>query len=119
MNPASHIYCGDVLDLVRHDLVEKTFDLVFSLSCIDWNVQFSDMLAAVWSCVVPGGDLVATFRLTAGDGCVSSQHINFDGQMKGERAAYVVLNAKRFIRKLVELDPAVIHAHGYWGAPSP
>jgi len=122
MNSEAHIYCGDILRLVKDELREKSYSVVFSLSCIDWNVQFNDMLAAVWSCVQPGGSLVATFRLTAGEGCDdisrSYQYINFDGEMKGEKASYVVLNANTLIQQLNSFDPSAINAYGYWGTPS-
>jgi SAM-dependent methyltransferase len=122
MNPAAEILCGDILDLSRGVLRGKSYDVVFSLSCVDWNVRFSDMLAAAWSLVAPGGSLVATFRLAVGDGCddmeKSYQYINCDGRLEGERAAYVVLNARALIRTLESFNPASIHAVGYWGSPS-
>lgn len=122
MNPKAHILCGDILDLSQNALRDKRFDVVFSLSCVDWNVRFSDMLAAAWNYVLPGGHLVATFRLTTGEGCSdferSHQYINFDGILDGERASYVVLNSRTLIEQLVSFNPSEISANGYWGAPS-
>lgn len=122
MNPAAKIFCGDILDLSRNALHDKYFDAVFSLSCVDWNIRFSDMLSAAWMHVRPGGYLVSTFRLTVKDGCNdiknSYQYINFDGNMEGERASYVVLNANTLIQQLVSFDPSEINAYGYWGTPS-
>ena len=122
MNPAVEIYCGDILELSRGVLRDASYDVVFSLSCVDWNVQFSDMLATAWSHVAEGGSLVATFRLTIGEGCgdmeKSYQYINCDGSQEGERAAYVVLNAGALIHILRSFNPASIHAVGYWGSPS-
>lgn len=122
MNPNANIMCGDILDLSQNTLHDKRFDVVFSLSCVDWNIRFSDMLAAVWDHVLPGGHLVSTFRLTVGGGCNdidrSYQYINFDGNMEGERASYVVLNANALIEALISFDPSEINAYGYWGAPS-
>ncbi len=122
LNASAQILCGDFLDLRRKTLLNKKFDVVFSLSCFDWNIQFSDMLSAAWEHVLPGGALVATFRLVAEDGCDdmnrSYQYISFDGAMDGERAAYVVLNANDLLRKLVNLNPSDISAFGYFGAPS-
>src|SRR4051812_2927921 len=69
MNPQAKILCGDILELNRGALCEKQFDFVFSLSCVDWNVRFSDMLAVAWQHVRPGGYFIATFRLTDGEGC--------------------------------------------------
>ncbi len=122
MNPKAHILCGDILDISRDALHDKRFDVVFSLSCVDWNICFSEMLAAAWNHVVPGGHLVSTFRLTLEEGCVdfnqSYQYINYDGIMEGERASYIVLNAKSLIQQLVKFNPYEINAYGYWGAPS-
>jgi SAM-dependent methyltransferase len=122
MNPAAHILCGDILDLSERELRERYFDVVFSLSCVDWNVRFADMLSAAWNRVLPGGHLVATFRLIDTQGCNdpdrSYQYINFDGVREGERASYVVLNARELIQELIAFDPSAIDAYGYWGAPS-
>jgi SAM-dependent methyltransferase len=122
MNPRAEILCGDILQLSGVELTQKQFDAVFSLSCVDWNVQFADMLAAAWSHVVSGGYLVATFRLSDRRGCVdmaqSYQYINFDGAREGERAAYVVVNARDLMQTFIGFDPAEINAYGYWGEPS-
>jgi precorrin-6B methylase 2 len=122
MNPAARIHCGDILELTATALKGQRFDIVFSLSCVDWNVCFADMLAAAWSHVAPGGHLVATFRLTAGAGCSdlsrSYQYINYAGKKEGEIAAYVVLNAQELLNQLAVCSPAEISAFGYWGAPS-
>lgn len=122
MHASAQILCGDFLDLRQKILLGKKFDVVFSLSCFDWNIQFSDMLSAAWEHVLPGGALVVTLRLVAGEGCddmeQSYQYINFVGTMDGERAAYVVLNANELICKLVDLNPSDISAFGYFGTPS-
>jgi SAM-dependent methyltransferase len=122
MNQKAHFLCGDVLDVSLNELKDKKFNTVFSLSCVDWNIRFSDMLAIAWSHVLPGGNLVATFRLTGEEGCNdmerSYQYINFDGFREGELAAYVVLNADDLLRQLIGFNPSEINAHGYWGTPS-
>ena len=123
MNAKAQIYHGDILDLSENILNEKQFDIVFSLSCVDWNVQFDDMLASAWKFVQPGGGrLVATFRLTTDEGCKdmrrSYQYINFDGIMEGETANYVVLNVNEILHQLLAFNPLGISAYGYWGEPS-
>ncbi len=122
MNPEAEILCGDILNLSHGALLGKCYDVVFSLSCVDWNVRFSDMLAATWGHVRPGGHLVATFRLAADSGCNdferSYQFINYEGLREGERAAYVVLNATVLMQTLGRLNPSAISAFGYWGVPS-
>lgn len=122
MNPNAHIFCGDVLHVSQNELRGQLFDVVFSLSCVDWNIQFADMLAVAWKHVLPGGYLVATFRLTDKEGCgdfeQSYQYINYDGVLEGERAAYVVFNANKLLDELACFNPLQINAYGYWGAPS-
>lgn len=122
MNPVASIICGDILDLNQAILQNKYFDVVFSLSCVDWNVQFSDMLTAAWDYVKPGGYFVATFRLTTEVGCnnikQSYQYINYDGKKEGELASYVVLNSKNLLQELNKFNPSEIRGYGYWGTPS-
>ena len=122
MNPKGSIICGDILNLKRNILKNDSFDAVFSLSCVDWNVQFLDMLAAAWEYVKPGGYFVATFRLTDEVGCndinKSYQYINYDGQKEGEIASYVVLNANNLLQQLNDFNPSKIIAYGYFGKPS-
>jgi SAM-dependent methyltransferase len=122
MNPEAELLCGDILALDRQELYGKRFDVVFSLSCIDWNNQFDDMLQVAWKFVQPGGVLVITLRLVDGEGCNdiqrSYQYINFEGVREGELAAYVVLNAGDLMERVSLFDPAAISAYGYWGVPS-
>jgi precorrin-6B methylase 2 len=122
MNPSAVVLCGDFLEISEIEIFGKVFDVVFSLSCFDWNIQFDEMLLAAWSHVAQGGSLVATFRIVATEGCDdmnrSYQYINYDGELAGEKAAYVVLNAKALFDKLVALSPASIAAYGYFGTPS-
>ena len=61
LNPKSSIFCGDFLDLCENGLRDTHFNVVFSLSCFDWNIKFFVMLAAAWDHVQPGGNLVAHF----------------------------------------------------------
>lgn len=122
MNPKAQVLTGDVLQLTAGALAGRAYDVVFSLSCIDWNVQFGEMLTVVWSHVKPGGHLMATFRLTDGQGCAdfgrSYQYMNGDGRMEGERAAYVVSNAADLWSQFAALGADRLLAKGYWGKPS-
>ncbi|GAB2182022.1 hypothetical protein DLREEDagrD3_22450 [Denitratisoma sp. agr-D3] len=121
MNPGALLH-GDILQVRDDQLAGRKFDLVVSLSCVDWNVEFTDMLRTAWDLVQPGGDFVATFRLTDGTGCSDMtkcyQHINYQGEREGELASYVVLNAGELMSKLLDFDPARVYFYGYWGAPS-
>jgi len=122
LNPAAKILCGDFVILSNSVILNQTFDLVFALSCIDWNIQFDAMLSHAWSHVSDGGVLIATFRMVVGAGCndikMSYQHINFNGEKIGEHAAYVVVNAKELLTKLMAFSPSSVQAYGYFGKPS-
>ena len=122
LNPQAKIYEGDFLGVRKYQLCDQQFDVVFSLSCFDWNLEFSEMLNSAWTHVAPGGNLVATFRIVPGLGCddmkSSYQYINYQGIKEGEIAAYVVLNASELFQKLLVLDPIKISAAGYFGPPS-
>jgi precorrin-6B methylase 2 len=122
LNPDARILSGDILELANGELAGSEFDVVFSLSCVDWNVCFEEMLSAAWGLVRPGGHLVATFRLTDRQGCNdrsrSYQYINYDGIHEGECASYVVLNVRSLLQRLRYFQPSEICGFGYWGAPS-
>ncbi len=122
LNSSATLIAGDILDETDASLDGRTFDLVCSLSCIDWNIQFAEMLLAAWRHVKPGGTFVSTFRLCLGEGSHkikdSYQYINYEGKKEGEIAAYVVLNCKNLITMLKDLNPSGIKGIGYWGTPS-
>jgi SAM-dependent methyltransferase len=122
MNPAGRFLNADVLAVSAVALPDTTYDLVVSLSCIDWNVEFDRMLARAWDFVKPGGHFLSSFRITSGksisDISRSYQYINFAGKHEGETAPYVVLNFKDLLTRLNALHPAQISGYGYWGAPS-
>lgn len=122
MNPEAIFFEGDVLNLSEKTFKNRTYDVVFSLSCVDWNVLFHEMLEVAWKHVSPGGSLIATFRLTDEEGCKefskSYQYINFENEMNGEKAAYVVLNANELLGILGSINASEINAYGYWGKPS-
>ncbi|QWD64376.1 bifunctional 2-polyprenyl-6-hydroxyphenol methylase/3-demethylubiquinol 3-O-methyltransferase UbiG [Polynucleobacter sp. MWH-UH2A] len=125
MNPNATFISGDILELSDKELPNSAFDIVVSLSCVDWNIEFEKMLSLAWSYVRPGGSLIATFRLTndfetepKNSITKSYQYINFDGKMDGEIAPYVVLNANNLFSRLLSFSPKSVTAHGYWGKPS-
>jgi SAM-dependent methyltransferase len=121
--PWARFVAADILAPPPGSLELASFDVVVSLSCIDWNVRFDEMLAAAYAYVRKGGHFVSSFRLTTGpselDGSRSFQHINFDGKKEGEVAPYVVLNTADLLARLTALEPQRIGGFGYWGHPSP
>jgi SAM-dependent methyltransferase len=122
MNARARIFHADFLGFASSDVPPESYDLVASLSCIDWNVGFDVALPKAFKYVRPGGYFLASFRLTADptidDPVKSYQYINFGGELSGERAAYVVLNATELMERLKGLKPERISGYGYWGRPS-
>lgn len=120
--PQGRFLHGDILEIAAHELAYASFDAVISLSCIDWNVQFTQMLTRSYCYVKPGGSLVSTFRLTDLESVTDPEHsyqyINFAGRREGEVAPYVVLNFADFMRQVSALGPTRISGVGYWGPPS-
>ena len=62
--PHAKIIEGDILNLDNISFNSDRYDFVFSLSCIDWNLEFNKMLTLLWGKVKPGGGLICTFRIT-------------------------------------------------------
>lgn len=123
MNSRGRFLAADVLELKSNEISEESYDLVASLSCIDWNIEFDRMLEKAWRYVKPGGYFLSSFRLesTASDSIEmdkSYQYINFEGQKEGEKAPYVVLNPPSLMARLNALNYSGIRGHGYWGRPS-
>jgi len=122
LNPNGKFIHSDILKVTREKLQAESFDFVFSLSCIDWNVAFSEMFDTAFSYVKPGGEFLASFRLTnletVIDPMISYQYINFSGKKEGEKAPYVVLNARDLLNILTLKEIEVVKGYGYWGRPS-
>ena len=119
-------FAADICDC--RDLLGRRFDLVASLSVVDWNVDAAGILATCWNLVAPGGHLVVSLRLTpAATVCdieMSYQPIwagSGAAPADAERAPYNVFNTMDAIAMLAQQHPAPsdILAYGYWGKPSP
>ncbi|WP_061217852.1 methyltransferase domain-containing protein [Leptospira weilii] len=112
----------DFLLLSHPSIKENEFDIVFSLSCIDWQLNFEMMLQKGWSMVKEGGMFIASFRITnqetVNDVEKSYQFINYEGVLEGEIAPYVVLNSKELLSHFEKLGAGDIFAYGYYGSPS-
>ncbi|QOI43082.1 methyltransferase [Leptospira interrogans] len=112
----------DFLLLNHPSIKENEFDIVFSLSCIDWQLNFQAMLQKAWLMVKEGGIFIASFRITnqetVNDIKKSYQFINYTGVLEGEIAPYVVLNSKELLSHFEDLGAGDIFAYGYYGSPS-
>ena len=110
-------------DFISINFNKKKFDLVISLSCIDWNIEFEKMLKKAWELVNSGGEMVLSLRLTKEEELLnisdSYQYINYEGEKKGEIAPYIVLNYNSFISKLMNFESIKsVYGFGYFGKPS-
>ncbi|EMJ96557.1 class I SAM-dependent methyltransferase [Leptospira alstonii] len=120
--PGALIIEEDFLLLNHPSIQENSFDIVFSLSCIDWQLNFEILLQKAWSMVKEDGFFIASFRITnsetVNDIKKSYQYINYEGLSEGEIAPYVILNSKELIHHFEKLGAGDIFAYGYYGAPS-
>jgi SAM-dependent methyltransferase len=117
---------------INGDIAEKntrlnrnTYDIVTSLSCVDWNLNLEDSINACWEKVAHGGYLVSSLRITLEKGVndidKSYQIINFEKSVNlndKEKANYVIINYFDALKILKSLNPECIDVYGYWGKPS-
>ena len=114
--------CGDIAQFDQ----QRLYDIVISLSCVDWNVETDRMLNLCWDKLKPGGYMIISLRLTNGrtinNIAEGYQYIAFEQGKDNatEIANYVVYNWKEIIKKFCAFDHQadVIKAYGYWGRPS-
>lgn len=103
-------------------LINRQFDVVFSLSCIDWNTCFFESLTSSWAHVRPGGFLALSLRLTLektlNNASLSYQYINYSDELKGSKAPYVVININEFFDAVNLLSPHDIFISSYFKKPS-
>lgn len=96
------------------------YDILVSLSCIDYNLDVWGMLRNCWDKVRPGGYLITSIRLTENDTIndISRAYQILDDK---EVANYVVFNLKDFLDEVTKLEnnPAEeIEVYGYWHSPA-
>ncbi|MEY8375761.1 class I SAM-dependent methyltransferase [Lachnospiraceae bacterium 56-18] len=99
---------------------DRQYDIVVSLSCIDFNINVKGMLESCWAKVRSGGYLITSVRLTNRETIndINKAYQKLDGN---EVANYVVFNINDFINMISELkdNPAdLMEAFGYWHAPA-
>ena len=121
LNPKARIIEGDILEIPNNKLL--IYDIVFSLSCIDWTDKFTLILKKAWSLVKVGGEMVLSLRLTENNGLDdinrSFQYINYERKKEGEIVPYVVLNYKEWMKTVKSLPRiSKIRGFGYYGSPS-
>jgi len=120
--PELNLVAGDIINFGRAGIKLASFDVVISLSCIDWNTELDKMLSIAIACLKREGKFISSFRLTNQRSIYSIQdsfqYINFSGKLEGEKAPYVVMNFNDLKHKLLAYSPEHIHTYGYMGKPS-
>lgn len=111
-------------DILKTKIKDK-YNIVFSLSCADWNIETKKIIEECWEKVDENGCFVISLRLSKrksiNDIKKSYQLINFFGEKeKPEKANYVVFSFKDAINILQNLKPhpILVGSYGYWGIPS-
>lgn len=120
--PSATMIDNDIMKISQEELPYNSFDFVFSLSAVDFNLMMEDMLKRAMDYVKPGGYLIGSFRLTTEETLLdmetSYQYINFEGKKEGELAPYVLINIDNFFDFIEKLGYSDMKAYGFWGKPS-
>jgi SAM-dependent methyltransferase len=119
-----NIPCQYIADDILNLRVKKA-DIVFSLSCADWNIETKAIIEKSWESVNDGGYLVISLRLTKYKSINnindSYQYIDFfEKDDKQEKANYVIYNINDALKMFTTFTPVPIeiNAYGYYGKPS-
>lgn len=115
--------CADIAEYED----KEQFDVVVSLSCVDYNVEVEKMIESAWRRVKPGGYFISSIRLTTKESINdigrAFQYINYEsnkiyqgGIEHSEIANYVVFSLDDILRVFGGLEnaPVGIEAYGYW-----
>ncbi len=120
---------GDFLNEHVSQQVPFVPDFVFSLSCVDWNIEYEEMLAKIWELVPAGASLVISTRLTKEKTLSrieeSFQWIRFTSSTEkgtpptsSQKAPYIVVNVDEFFERITGWKTDKISSVGYYGTPS-
>lgn len=116
------VIAGDVLEGATLLEPARTFDLVVSLSALDWNEQIRENIRAAWKYVVEGGVLLMTMRLHPHiclekiiDSCQSTTPSLGGGS---ELAPYIIMSVPKAVHFAKSLGATQVDVFGYWGSPS-
>ena len=119
--PESDFICADISNIK----IQKQFDIVFSLSCIDWNLGkglFENLFENLFSYVKDEGYLIISLRISCDDELNnddSFQYINFNGEKEGDKVAYGILGMTDLISLLNKTKYfSKVYVNGFVGNPS-
>lgn len=115
--PVPHQYICE--DIAKYKDARR-YDIVVSLSCIDFNIDVQGMLESCWEKVKGGGYLITSVRLTKHK-TINDIKKAFQKLEGDEVANYVVFNIDDFVKMILGLrdNPAdLVEAFGYWHEPA-
>jgi len=119
------VIAGDILEaqrlLTANDCADS-FDLVVSLSALDWNLSVAENVRAAWALVRDGGHLLMSVRLHP-DTCLLDLHTSYqpttpEANEAVEIAPYVVMAVPTAMQFATELGAARVTVFGHGGRPS-
>lgn len=105
---------------------EDSYDVIFSLSCIDWDTinspkgDFSEILKRIFKYVKPGGNLIFSIRLSDNTTLFNSKksiQVISDG-IEEIKAFYSIISHKDFLETIKTFQLSEIIASGFSGKPS-
>jgi len=116
------VITGDVLEGTTLLKPNQTFDLVVSLSALDWNERIRENVRAAWKYVSGGGSLLMTMRLHPHI-CLESISDSYQSTTPGlsggsERAPYIIISVPEAVHFAKSLGATQVDVFGYWGKPS-
>lgn len=121
-NTRKHITCPNEFSLEDVSLMneDNKYDMVISLSCVDFNVDVDGMIRKCWERVCTGGYFIMSARLTNVEGISDiSKSYQWIDKEKTEVASYVVFNYSDLLNRLSALKEVnIIDGYGYWGKPA-
>ena len=119
------VLSGDVLEaqaVLANEGLQGVFDLVVSLSALDWNEDVRENVLAAWDLVRPGGHLLMSMRLHPTACLISSaesrQPTTPEVETSNEFAPYVIMSVPGAFAFTRILQPSRVDVFGYWGKPS-
>ena len=119
------VVAGDILQahsLLDHNGRPSEYDLVTSLSAVDWNVDVENNVRSAWSLVKFGGHLVVSLRLHP-TSCLNNMQESFqpttpESTKPDETAPYVVISVEQAVKFATALGASRATVFGKLGKPS-
>jgi SAM-dependent methyltransferase len=119
------VLSGDILEgsqILKFAGLPQEYDLVVSLSALDWNADVRDNILQAWRHVAIGGALLMSLRLHP-----NSCHLDLEESRQSttphngggdEFAPYVIMSVPAAVEFATRMGAASVRVFGHWGAPS-